>query len=67
VEDGVEAIDKVQSLDPDLVILDITMPRKDEVAAELTRMRSRCKILVLTMHGPEAVVEQIGSPERPGT
>jgi DNA-binding NarL/FixJ family response regulator len=50
--DGFEAIAKTQSFDPDLVILDISMPRKDglEVLAELTQMKVRARILVLTMH-----------------
>jgi DNA-binding NarL/FixJ family response regulator len=56
--DGVEAIEKV---DPDLVILDISMQHKDglEVAAELTRMGTRSKILMLTMHDPEGVIAEV--------
>jgi DNA-binding NarL/FixJ family response regulator len=51
-EDGVEAIDMTKSLDPDLVILDFSMPRKDglEVLRELTRLQVRSKVLILTMH-----------------
>jgi DNA-binding NarL/FixJ family response regulator len=51
-EDGVEAIEKTKALDPDLVILDVSMPRKDglEVVGEVTRMGIRSKILILTMH-----------------
>jgi DNA-binding NarL/FixJ family response regulator len=55
--DGFEALAQIQSLDPDLVILDISMPRKDglEVLADLQKMKSReaklrARILVLTMH-----------------
>jgi DNA-binding NarL/FixJ family response regulator len=50
--DGFDAIAKTQSLDPDLVILDISMPRKDglEVLTELVQMKVRARILVLTMH-----------------
>jgi len=51
-EDGLDALEKISSFDPDLVILDITMPRKDglAVAAELSKSKARSKILVLTMH-----------------
>jgi DNA-binding NarL/FixJ family response regulator len=59
--DGVEAVEKAKSLNPDLVILDISMPRKDglEVAAELTRNGSGSKILVLTMHDEESLITEI--------
>jgi DNA-binding NarL/FixJ family response regulator len=65
-EDGVEAIDKTKSLDPDLVILDFSMPRKDglEVLRELTRMQVRSKVLILTMHDSKelgAVVQKAGA------
>jgi DNA-binding NarL/FixJ family response regulator len=50
--DGLEAISKVELLDPDLVILDISMPRKDglEVLTELAQRKARARVLVLTMH-----------------
>jgi DNA-binding NarL/FixJ family response regulator len=59
-KDGVEAIEKAKLFDPDLVILDISMPHKDglEVAAELTTT-TRCKVLVLTMHDPDEVIAQV--------
>jgi DNA-binding NarL/FixJ family response regulator len=65
-EDGVEAIDKTKSLDPDLVILDFSMPRKDglEVLRELTRLQVRSKVLILTMHDSKelgAVVQKAGA------
>lgn len=51
-EDGVDAIEKIKSLVPDLVILDISMPKKDgiEVMTELKGKGLPSKILVLTMH-----------------
>jgi DNA-binding NarL/FixJ family response regulator len=65
-EDGVEAIDKTKSLDPDLVILDFSMPRKDglEVLRELTRLRVRSKVLILTMHDSKelgTIVQKAGA------
>jgi two-component system, NarL family, response regulator NreC len=51
-EDGFDAIEKIQKTDPDLIILDLSMPRKDglEVLAELKQMQVRALVLVLTMH-----------------
>lgn len=51
-ENGQEALEKVQELKPDLIILDISMPGKDglEVATELRTRKSPAKVLVLTMH-----------------
>jgi two-component system, NarL family, response regulator NreC len=50
--DGIDALAKIQSLSPDLVILDISMPRKDglEVLADLQQMKLQARVLVLTMH-----------------
>jgi len=51
-ENGLEALEREKELQPDLIILDISMPGKDglEVAAELRKRRSTTKVLVFTMH-----------------
>lgn len=61
--DGFEAIAKAQSLDPDLIILDISMPRKDglEVLTELVQMKTRARILVLTMHESKELADALQS------
>ncbi len=48
--DGVEALALIQSLKPDICLMDIEMPLKSglEVAEELNRMHSLCKIVILT-------------------
>jgi DNA-binding NarL/FixJ family response regulator len=56
-EDGKKAIQKVQELRPDLVLLDINMPTMDGIAAayEIHRIAPSTKILFLTIHdSPEA-------------
>ena len=59
--DGLEAIDKVASLHPDLVILDISMPGKDglEVATQLARMGDHSKVLIFTMHDPIELISEV--------
>jgi DNA-binding NarL/FixJ family response regulator len=52
VEDGQEAISAVQQLDPDVLILDISMPVMDGLQAA-SRLRDACcrtKIIFFTIH-----------------
>jgi DNA-binding NarL/FixJ family response regulator len=60
-EDGFQAIEKTKSLDPDMVILDISMPGKDglEVLRDLSKLNIRFKILVLTMHDSKELAEEV--------
>jgi DNA-binding NarL/FixJ family response regulator len=60
-ENGSEAIEKARSLDPDLMILDISMPGKDglEVIADLVRLNARSKVLVLTMHDSQELSQAV--------
>jgi len=53
--DGREALVAVAGLDPDVVLLDIRMPRLDGIATlqELTRRGARCRVCVLTTYGVE--------------
>jgi CheY-like chemotaxis protein len=52
VTDGRQALDAARRLDPDVVVLDVSMPGLDgfQTARELTRSGSRAKIVMLTMH-----------------
>ncbi|MEV0225358.1 response regulator transcription factor [Streptomyces sp. NPDC050704] len=49
---GVEAVDRVAALDPDVVLMDLRMPGGGGVdaIAELTRRGARAKVLVLTTY-----------------
>lgn len=65
-ENGVEALHKAKELNPDLIILDVSMPGKDglEVATELQAQGSKAKVLVLTMHESKelaAAVKRVGA------
>ena len=51
--DGVDAIEKARQLKPDLVVLDLAMPRKNglEAASELRTMNPQTPIVLFTMYG----------------
>lgn len=58
VSDGQAAIDAILELEPDLVILDISMPGKNglEVARELKSLANPIKIVFLTVHEDDDIV-----------
>jgi DNA-binding NarL/FixJ family response regulator len=51
--DGVEAIEKAKALKPDLIILDLAMPRMNgiEAASILSSIMPSVPIILLTMYG----------------
>ena len=60
--DGDEALSLARELDPDLVVLDVTMPGKTglEVAQELRDDGTGVRVLILSMHDePEYVLEAV--------
>jgi DNA-binding NarL/FixJ family response regulator len=56
--DGAEGLARADALDPDVILMDLRMPRMDGVAAtaELGRQGSRARVLVLTTYDTEADV-----------
>ncbi len=58
---GVDAIEQVKSLVPDILVLDISMPDLDgiEVIKSLSKNGVNCKILVLTVHEDEALLREV--------
>ena len=59
--DGREAVDKVQQLCPDVVVMDIMMPFLNGLGAtrQIVRRCPGVKVLILTMHTNEEYVLQI--------
>lgn len=60
VSNGQEAIDKVNQLNPDILIVDIRMPVMNgiETTRKLTQAHSPTKVLVLSMHNDEEYILQ---------
>lgn len=51
-EEGLEVMEKVQRLQPDVILMDISLPSMDglEVTAMLKKRHPNVKVLILTMH-----------------
>ncbi len=59
-ENGEEAVQVYQSANPDVVLMDITMPQKDglEALAEIRGFDPQAKVIMLTALGQESMVVQ---------
>jgi DNA-binding NarL/FixJ family response regulator len=63
---GKDAIEKATTLDPDVIIMDITMPEMSGIEAtrEITKLKLRAAVLVFTMHESKnlaATVQEAGA------
>ncbi|MFH1691520.1 MAG: response regulator transcription factor [Candidatus Omnitrophota bacterium] len=58
--DGQEALEKVAELKPDILLLDITMPKKSglEILNQVTRLSPQTKIVIISVHKADAYVMQ---------
>ncbi|MCE5285452.1 MAG: response regulator transcription factor [Pelosinus sp.] len=61
VADGEEAVKKTLQLAPDIVLLDINMPKLNgmEVTRRLCAARCAAKVIILTMHDDESYVLEV--------
>jgi DNA-binding NarL/FixJ family response regulator len=59
-ENGREAVEKVDELHPDLVILDLSMPLLNgiEAAREIRRRAPNVKIVIFSMHDSARIAEE---------
>jgi CheY-like chemotaxis protein len=62
-EDGIEGIEQATALQPDLVVLDIAMPRRDGLSAlpEIRAAAPAAKIVVVTAHSAVEVFDRARS------
>ena len=59
--DGREAVEKAQSLHPDVAIVDIGMPSLNglEATRQIVKKAPRTRVLVLTMHDTNPLIQQV--------
>ena len=58
VEDGVALVEQAKELDPDIILLDISMPMLNgiEAARKIKKLLPECKLIFVTMHGDSTYV-----------
>ena len=66
-ENGIEALEKIRSLNPDIVFLDITMPEKNglDTLSEARQEGYRGYIAMLTCHEDFRLIQKNGSMREP--
>jgi DNA-binding NarL/FixJ family response regulator len=65
---GEEAIEAVRTLKPDIVVLDITMPKMSglEAASKIAKLGLGCRVLMFTMHDSERLSVEVRQAEAHG-
>jgi DNA-binding NarL/FixJ family response regulator len=66
--DGEEALEAVRALRPDVVILDITMPKMSglEAAPRIAKLGLGCRVLMFTMHDSDRLSTEVRQAEAQG-
>ncbi|HZR57861.1 MAG TPA: response regulator transcription factor [Terriglobales bacterium] len=66
--DGVEAIEAAKNLKPDVIILDITMPKMSglEAAPQIAKLGLGSRVLMFTMHDSERLTSEVRQAQAQG-
>lgn len=58
---GYEAVELAEKLEPDVVVMDLSMPRLDGVqaATRILDLRSRTEVVIVSMHADTAIVQNL--------
>ncbi len=61
--DGVEAVDKSSRLNPDLVVLDLSMPNMGglEACRQIVKTAPQCEVLIVTQHDSPQMMREAGA------
>ena len=59
--DGIEAVDLVKELEPDIVVMDLSMPRLDGIGAtgQIHQLNGPTHVVVLSIHNDPNLVQKV--------
>ncbi|MCB8985708.1 MAG: response regulator transcription factor [Ardenticatenaceae bacterium] len=58
---GIEAVKMVETLSPDLIVMDISMPKLDGIQAteQISKLNVPTRVIILSMHSKASIVQEV--------